>query len=285
MGENNTDLRETHIIGPHTREQIVAPHVCPSLGLYGIELTGLSSALPPFRMVRLTPNLSHLLVCVSGSGVVWLGDRWAQCEPGEAYVMPPGTAHGYYAPDETPWQFAWIHFLPSGDIAASRLRVPTLLPADPPPVAAAIQGLYRESLGAAEPPVLHHWTHLVSVYAQRVLHSTGADSRLRVLWEMVDARLSYPWTVEELAKQIGTSGEHLRRLCRTGHGRSPLRHVTFLRMRRAAALLSSHALTVEAVAAQVGYENPFAFSTAFKRHIGLTPSDYRNTKTQQLPGE
>ena len=54
-----------------------------------------------------------------------------------------------------------------------------------------------------------------------------------------------------------------------------MRHITFLRMRQAGALLSSEAYTVEAVAQQVGYDNPFSFSTAFKRETGLSPSQYR----------
>ena len=52
-------------------------------------------------------------------------------------------------------------------------------------------------------------------------------------------------------------------------------HVTALRMRQAMALLASKSYTVETVAQQVGYENPFAFSAAFKRHQGISPSEYR----------
>jgi transcriptional regulator GlxA family with amidase domain len=137
-------------------------------------------------------------------------------------------------------------------------------------------------MGVAEPALLHQWAHLAHAYAQRILEpdtAGGADSRLRALWERVDAHLPHPWTVDELAHAAGTSGEHLRRLCRSQIGRSPMRHVAFLRMRRAAALLSTQSYTVEAVAQQVGYENPFAFSTAFKRHFGLSPSDYRGERT------
>nr|MDQ2687456.1 helix-turn-helix transcriptional regulator [Armatimonadota bacterium] len=159
---------------------------------------------------------------------------------------------------------------------------PSLVRLDPRPLADAIQGLYRESLGAAEPALLHSWAHLTHAYAQRALGPNLAgsvDNRLRALWERVDAHLAHPWTVADLANVAGTSGEHLRRLCRSQMGRSPMRHVAHLRMRRAAALLSTQSYTVEAVAEQVGYENPFAFSTAFKRSLGLSPSDYRGERS------
>jgi AraC-like DNA-binding protein len=47
-------------------------------------------------------------------------------------------------------------------------------------------------------------------------------------------------------------------------------------MRHAASLLASDFYTIETVAQKVGYDNPFAFSTAFKRVMGVSPSAYRN---------
>ncbi len=54
-----------------------------------------------------------------------------------------------------------------------------------------------------------------------------------------------------------------------------MNHVTALRMRQAMALLASESYTIETVAQQVGYDSPFAFSAAFKRHQGVSPSEYR----------
>ena len=72
------------------------------------------------------------------------------------------------------------------------------------------------------------------------------------------------------------SAEHLRRLSRRQFGRSPLEHLRFLRMRKAAALLSGTPDKVEAVGNRVGYGNPFAFSTAFKQCMGISPAQFRS---------
>jgi len=53
-----------------------------------------------------------------------------------------------------------------------------------------------------------------------------------------------------------------------------MRHLTCLRMRHAVSLLSAGA-KVGAAAHALGYENAYAFSTAFKRHMGRTPSDFK----------
>jgi AraC-like DNA-binding protein len=47
--------------------------------------------------------------------------------------------------------------------------------------------------------------------------------------------------------------------------------VAWLRVRRAAFLLESHAHTFEAAAWDVGYRGTSAFTTAFKRWLGRPP--------------
>jgi AraC-like DNA-binding protein len=52
-------------------------------------------------------------------------------------------------------------------------------------------------------------------------------------------------------------------------------YLTGWRMALAADLLREPTATVGAVARAVGYTSPFTFSTAFKRHYGVSPSAHR----------
>ena len=45
-------------------------------------------------------------------------------------------------------------------------------------------------------------------------------------------------------------------------------------MRRAAELLTATTRKIDSIATEVGYENPFVFSTTFKRCMGWSPSEY-----------
>lgn len=101
------------------------------------------------------------------------------------------------------------------------------------------------------------------------------DMRLRRLREEVGADPGHPWTIALLADRIGIGGEHLRRLCQRHLGRSPMSHGVSLRVRLAIALLASDLCTIEVVAQTVGCDDPFAFSTAFKRCQGISSSEYR----------
>jgi AraC-like DNA-binding protein len=91
----------------------------------------------------------------------------------------------------------------------------------------------------------------------------------------VTSHLSDEWTLDRLTRESGYSHEHLRRICHRQLGRSPMHHVTYLRMRQAARMLATSDCTIESIARDVGYHNPFAFSNAFTRWMGWRPSEYR----------
>jgi len=266
MEKINTDLCETHTIGRRTREWIVSPKACPALAGHGISLCGVSDAAFGFRFVRGKPPMTQLLACLCGEGRVWVGGNWLHCRPGQAYLTPPGAMHAYCAVRSSRWRLAWVHWM------AMEVAGPALVPMDAPALASAIDGLYRESISAADAAIMQTWATLVALLSQRAVGRLLVDARLQELWRAVDGRLGHAWTSDELSQELGVSSEHLRRLCVAQLGMSPMRYLTRLRMRRADSLLRTGAYAVEAVARLVGYRDPFAFSTAFRRQFGTPPS-------------
>lgn len=83
------------------------------------------------------------------------------------------------------------------------------------------------------------------------------------------------WTVASLAAEVGASRAALARRFTDLVGESPMAFLTEWRLALAADLLRETDTTIESVARQVGYGSPFALSTAFKRHFGISPRDHR----------
>ena len=52
------------------------------------------------------------------------------------------------------------------------------------------------------------------------------------------------------------------------------------RMARAKQLLALTSRNVGAIAQEVGYENPFYFSLRFKKHTGVSPTDWRTRERE-----
>ena len=83
------------------------------------------------------------------------------------------------------------------------------------------------------------------------------------------------FTVETLAKEVGISAVHLRRVFLDCSNVSPKKTINDIRFEQAKLLLSSSNLTVGEIALSVGFCDQFHFSKSFKDAIGLSPTEYR----------
>ena len=83
------------------------------------------------------------------------------------------------------------------------------------------------------------------------------------------------WTVAELAAGAAVSRSMLDERFRHVLGRSPIRYLTEWRMHLAEDLLATTDSGVAAIARRVGYDSEEAFSRAFKRAHGASPSHWR----------
>jgi AraC-like DNA-binding protein len=94
--------------------------------------------------------------------------------------------------------------------------------------------------------------------------------------EAIHRRPRERWNVGGLAAAAGVSRAHFAKRFTEVMGQPPLAYLTEWRMCLAEDLLTDPDRTVAAVAKEVGYADPFAFSTAFKRLHGMSPKDFRN---------
>ncbi|MFE6778433.1 AraC family transcriptional regulator [Streptomyces sp. NPDC057702] len=87
---------------------------------------------------------------------------------------------------------------------------------------------------------------------------------------------AHPWTVAELAARSGVSRAAFAQRFTHLVGRPPMAYLAEWRISRAADLLADSDATVAAVARQVGYSSSYALSAAFKRTLGVRPTEHRD---------
>jgi AraC-like DNA-binding protein len=269
-------LAETHLVGPATREVKVRAADCPPLAGHHIAHVGLADAAVPYEMVRMDLSGTYLLSCHSGRGEILLDGRWQTCREGWACLAPPHALLAFRAMNGTRWKFTWVRYQqPPEQRPIISSSSPALARFDPEPIRCAVEGLAAEWRAQVAPMAVTHWVELIHTYVLRFAQPWQSDDRLGHLWGYVATRLGEPWSLDRLAARCHLSTEHLRRLCRRELGRSPMHQVIYLRMQLAARLLATTDDKVETIAHEVGYENPFVFSTTFKKWVGWRPSDYR----------
>ena len=82
-------------------------------------------------------------------------------------------------------------------------------------------------------------------------------------------------TVDDLARTLGVSASHLRRHLHTHLGISPHALLNRQRMQRACILLRSQPDSLATIAAACGFDDQHYFSRWFRKHLAVTPSQYR----------
>jgi AraC-like DNA-binding protein len=112
----------------------------------------------------------------------------------------------------------------------------------------------------------------------QALSAPGVGEALRWIHE----HPAHRWTVAELAAKAGLSRATFSARFTKLVGRPPLTYLTAWRMTLAADLLRTTTATVATVAHQVGYEDPFAFTVAFKRTYSEPPTTWRTRSLHQV---
>ncbi len=102
--------------------------------------------------------------------------------------------------------------------------------------------------------------------------------RLKILrrsLEYINENISKPIQLYELAEREFLSISRYHTLFKSVMNISPLNYITSLRINAACELLEKSNLTVSEIAKTVGFEDQRYFSRVFKKHKGMTPTEFR----------
>ena len=92
---------------------------------------------------------------------------------------------------------------------------------------------------------------------------------------LLHRRAEHPWTIAELAREVGLSRSALVERFTRYLSEPPMTYLTRWRLHLAARALGATSRGVADIASDVGYESEAAFNRAFKREFGLPPARYR----------
>ncbi|MFT7520264.1 MAG: AraC-like DNA-binding protein [Kiritimatiellia bacterium] len=100
---------------------------------------------------------------------------------------------------------------------------------------------------------------------------------------LLHARPERDWTVESLARRVGSSRSVLSERFSATVGKSPIKYLTAWRMELAAIRLLDTDDAIIDIAEDTGYESEASFGRAFKRHSGRPPGTWRKQQKESRP--
>lgn len=254
----------------------------------------LASSLIPTRLgcferavnhgVRRAGGLEPLvLFCLTGEGWIDTGGRRRTLRAGEAAWVNCRKPHGYGSRPEHPWTIAWAHLagrqLGEWEKRLTRShRRNVWKTGNVERAQAAFEALWSNvEHGAAEVNIAlacAAWL-LELVPALVTTRATRRADPIETIAQELRREPGRSVPLKELARGAGWSPGHLAARFRARWGCAPHRYQIRQRMQRACTLLETTSLKVSAVAAEVGYDNPFYFSRLFSRTFGTSPKAFR----------
>jgi AraC-like DNA-binding protein len=118
--------------------------------------------------------------------------------------------------------------------------------------------------------------HVATLPPQSVGWLAGLrDESIGRALQKLHERPAHPWSLEELAKQVGVSRSILADRFAHFVGVPPMQYLAQWRIQLAASLLRSSKSSLAEIASRVGYGSEAALSRAFKRWVGVAPAPYR----------
>jgi len=216
----------------------------------------------------------EIVVCLRGSGILTVGEREIALHEGIIVCQPPNVPHEER--DLADYQDLWLQVdefdLSAGEEAAvceddgerrfsvlSRMTYEFFCQKEEGAVASALTDA------------------LYALLAGRL--ATRRDPRVAAFCREIVMNLSNAsFDLTACMERSGYCADHFRRLFKKEMGETPLGYLTGLRLARAKRLLErrqSGGLTVRQIAKLCGFDDPYYFSTLFRRSVGCSPSGYR----------
>ena len=222
---------------------------------------------------------------VSGQGTYEVEGRTFVLHGGDVFLAPPDVPICYQADAADPWEYYWVGF--SGPAAPLLLAQTGFAQGrgvlHPPAGEQLRQGLLDiyKARGTDYPSAVRmagYLQALLGLLMEDLPRRSGASLSLyaRQGAAFLQQNYSRSVSVEETARQAGVSRSCLYRAFQEEFGCSPSAYLTHYRIQRACQLLRHSRLPIGTVAASVGFDDPFYFSRAFHREVGLSPTAYRS---------
>ncbi|WP_347839778.1 AraC family transcriptional regulator [uncultured Draconibacterium sp.] len=229
-----------------------------------------------------------LIYCVDGEGWVEIKGQRKILRANQLIIIPRKTACKYGAGTERPWTNYWLHY--TGKHAG--LYSPPLgqVIEIPPTNNSRIEErlvLFEEMLQNLEdyfqPEKVVYANiclkqFLSSVKYLEVYRSVKTHVENDVLKKVIGYmknNLSNNIRMADLATICNCSSSNIYKLFKQNLDSAPQDFFIHLKMERARKYLMQTNLKVKEIAARLGYDDPYYFSRIFRKHIGLSPANYR----------
>lgn len=266
----------------------------------------------PMALRRLYDH--ELIYVMGGSGRIVIENLSLTASPDCLFLIPPRAWHAFISDEGVELPLMGVHFdwVPQHDtlafpvhraadepVQADRFRqvrevpnwdreaMPMLNLKGRPRVRRALEEVIAEyqkhddesqsvagALLAGAIGLISREARLAQQLAQSTLAGADAVRRVHRAREILETPRETTLPIDDVAAQVGWSGDHLRRMFRLVLGTSPNTVQTGARLGLAKKLMRAGNLPIATIAARCGFDDASHFARVFKKDSGLSPRQF-----------
>jgi AraC-like DNA-binding protein len=227
---------------------------------------------------------------LEGSGTLQIDGKTYHIGPNQAFLLPPQVETLYWADKKDPWHYCWIGY--HGTLAPMITRRiglskenPVIRLNDTELIENLIKNMLRYFEFSMHDRLMR--TGLLCTILAHMIEKAVRDKdddfeddgyelpyhKYAALYIQMHYREKI--RIAQLADKIGISRSYLTKLMQSNYGLSPQEFLIKIRMENAAHFLNHTEDSIREIAADVGYDDPLAFSKAFRQYYDASPSEFR----------
>ena len=236
-----------------------------------------------------------LIYCVDGNGWYQLNGYQYPVSKNQFFILPAGQPHIYGA--SAWWTIYWVHFRGQhASIFAEGMQKPNNINVTLNSRITDRISIFEEILTTLQTgqgiedlryasSLLHHFLASMRYLQQfrrskrlELTNQTVVDAAIHFMQENIGRRIR----LADVVRYVGYSQSQFSLLFRQQKGQSPLAFFNRLKIEHACRLLRETDMKISQICYMIGIEDPLYFSRLFSKTMGLSPTDYRKRRDEQI---
>ena len=246
-----------------------------------------------FRERREPISQYILIYCTRGAGWYELAGKRYSVGSDQLFILPAEKPHAYGADLDDPGTIYWVHFkgemagifaegfstpfsIPSGDDS----RISTRLGVFEEIYRTLKNGYSSDNLSYSAAALYYFLGSIKYLGKYRKSHETHEGERdiVETAIHFMRENLSKRLTLADIARHVNYSPSHFSAVFSRRTGYAPVYYFNQLKIQQASTYLDFTDLKITQICPRLGIDDPYYFSRLFRKHMGMSPSDYKKYK-------